>query len=160
MKRVGKLLKQLESEGIHLQTADAGAGWDQLSLWQIRCRRQGSRVCRSHPKRLGDFQGRCSSSRAVLSSPGRSLVTRVVEVKRNGKKTFVVTDAAMNDSYAPRSTRLSRDCASQAESREAKDSRCSWTDLRNGDFFAHDRKLAPVEPGICLQFLTLALRNG
>ena len=51
---------------------------------------------------LGDFEGR------LLIEPGRflvaqagALVARVLHVKRNGKKTFVITDAAMNDLIRP-----------------------------------------------------------
>ena len=51
---------------------------------------------------LGDFDGR------LLIEPGRflvaqagALVARVLYVKRNGKKTFVITDAAMNDLIRP-----------------------------------------------------------
>ena len=34
-----------------------------------------------------------------------ALMTRVLNVKKNGKKTFVITDAAMNDLIRPRCTR-------------------------------------------------------
>src|SRR5208337_3865832 len=51
---------------------------------------------------LGAFKGR------LLIEPGRFLVAqagallaRVLYVKRNGKKTFVITDAAMNDLIRP-----------------------------------------------------------
>ena len=44
----------------------------------------------------------------LLLEPGRfivgqagALVARVLTVKRNGKKTFVITDAAMNDLIRP-----------------------------------------------------------
>ena len=49
-----------------------------------------------------DFEGK------LLIEPGRfivaqagALVTRVLNVKKNGKKTFVITDAAMNDLIRP-----------------------------------------------------------
>ena len=62
--------------------------------------------CASTPRplnrRLGGFEGR------LLLEPGRflvaqagALVARVLHVKRNGKKTFVITDAAMNDLIRP-----------------------------------------------------------
>ena len=53
-------------------------------------------------KALEGFEGR------LLLEPGRflvaqagALVTRVLQVKKNGKKTFVITDAAMNDLIRP-----------------------------------------------------------
>ena len=53
-------------------------------------------------KALASFDGK------LLIEPGRfivaqagALVTRVLNVKKNGKKTFVITDAAMNDLIRP-----------------------------------------------------------
>ena len=62
--------------------------------------------CASTPRplrsALGGFEGK------LLIEPGRflvaqagALVARVLQVKRNGKKTFVITDAAMNDLIRP-----------------------------------------------------------
>ncbi len=98
---------------------------------------------------LGDFDGR------LLIEPGRflvaqagALVARVLYVKRNGKKTFVITDAAMNDLIRPALyqaiTRLFRCGRGQGRPRIVD---VVGPVCESGDFFARDRKLAPVEPG-------------
>ncbi len=109
--------------------------------------------CRNMPRRskraLGGFDGR------LLIEPGRflvaqagALVARVLYVKRNGKKTFVITDAAMNDLIRPALyqaiTRLFR-CGRRAGKPRIVD--VVGPVCESGDFFARDRKLAPVEPG-------------
>jgi diaminopimelate decarboxylase len=100
-------------------------------------------------KALGDFKGR------LLLEPGRfivgqagALVTRVLTVKRNGKKTFVITDAAMNDLIRPALYQAHHEIVPVRR----KAGRAQVVDVagpvcETGDFFARDRKLAPVEPG-------------
>ena len=98
---------------------------------------------------LDGFEGR------LLLEPGRflvaqagALVARVLNVKRNGKKTFVITDAAMNDLIARRSTRrTTRLCRCGWRAGKAKIVDVVGPVCETGDFFARDRKLAPVEPG-------------
>ena len=98
---------------------------------------------------LGDFEGR------LLLEPGRflvaqagALVARVLYVKENGKKTFVITDAAMND--------LIRPALYQAHHQilpvRPRPGRGRVVDVvgpvcESGDFFARDRKLPPLQPG-------------
>jgi diaminopimelate decarboxylase len=156
MKRVGKLLKQLESEGIHLQTADAGGG---LGINYHSGKFDAAAKVREYvaaiQSALGDFQGR------LLIEPGRfivaqagALVTRVVEVKRNGKKTFVVTDAAMNDLIRPTLYQAYHEIVPvRPRAGKLRTVDVVGPICETGDFFAHDRKLAPVEPGDLLAIL-------
>ena len=83
-----------------------------------------------------------------------ALLTRVLYVKRYGNKIFVITDAAMND--------LIRPALSQAHHEivpvQPRVGRVIVVDVvgpvcESGDFFARDRKLAPVEPGDLLALL-------
>ncbi len=101
----------------------------------------------------------------LLLEPGRFLVAQagallaqVLYVKRNGKKTFVITDAAMNDLIRPalyqafheivpvnprsRTTAAGKAVASRLAAMDIVGPVCE-----TGDFFARDRKIAPVEPG-------------
>ena len=114
-------------------------------------------------RRWADFDGR------LLLEPGRflvaqagALVARVLQVKRNGKKTFVITDAAMNDLIRPALYQAHheivpvRPTGGRARTVDVVGPVCE-----TGDFFARDRKLAPVEPGDLVALLDAGrLRHG
>jgi diaminopimelate decarboxylase len=150
MERVAKLLGQLRREGIALQAVDAGGGlgidyhggvFDAAA----KVREYAEAVSQA----LAGFEGR------LLVEPGRfiaaqagALVARVLCVKRNGGKTFVVTDAAMNDLIRPALYQAHHEIV-PVRPREGKARAVDVVGpvCESGDFFARDRKLAPVEPG-------------
>ena len=150
MERVSKLLRQMEREGIVLKTVDAGGGlgidyhhgnFDAVA----KVREYASAI----EKALAGFQGR------LLIEPGRfivaqagALVTRVLQVKRNGKKTFVITDAAMNDLIRPALYQAYHEIV-PVRLRTGKPRIVDVVGpvCETGDFFARDRQLAPVAPG-------------
>jgi diaminopimelate decarboxylase len=91
----------------------------------------------------------------LLIEPGRflvaqagALVARVLQVKKNGSKTFVITDAGMNDLIRPALYQAHHEIvpvrprAGRARAVDVVGPVCE-----SGDFFARDRKLQPVEPG-------------
>jgi len=98
----------------------------------------------------------------LLIEPGRflvaqagALVARVLQVKRNGKKTFVITDAAMNDLIRPALYQAHHEIVPL----RPRAGRPRVVDVvgpicESGDFFAHDRKLPPLEPGDWWRFST------
>jgi diaminopimelate decarboxylase len=75
-------------------------------------------------------------------------------VKHNGKKTFVITDAAMNDLIRPALYQAYHEIVpvkpSAGKSRVVD---VVGPICETGDFFARDRELAPVEPGDLLAIL-------
>jgi diaminopimelate decarboxylase len=91
----------------------------------------------------------------LLIEPGRflvaqagALVARVLYVKRNGEKTFVITDAGMNDLIRPSLYQAYHAIVPVLP----RAGRAAAVDIvgpvcETGDFFARDRMLAPVEPG-------------
>jgi len=91
----------------------------------------------------------------LLIEPGRflvaqagALVTRVLYVKRNGKKTFVIVDAAMNDLIRPALYQAHHEIVpARKRAGKARIVDVVGPVCESGDFFARDRKLAPVEPG-------------
>jgi len=103
MERVAKLAGQLEREGIVLKTIDAGGGLGiDYHGGSFDAAAKVTEYAAALGKALGDFKGK------LLLEPGRfivaqagALLARVLTVKRNGKKTFVITDAAMNDLIRP-----------------------------------------------------------
>jgi diaminopimelate decarboxylase len=162
--RVSKLVQQLRREGIALHTIDAGGGLGidyHAAVPTARSSAEGLRAgafdaaakVREYAavleRALGDFDGR------LLIEPGRFLVAqagallaRVLYVKRNGKKTFVITDAAMNDLIRPALYQAHHEIV-PVRRRAGKQRIVDVVGpvCESGDFFARDRRLAPVEPG-------------
>jgi diaminopimelate decarboxylase len=156
LERVHALVRQLAREGIVLTAIDAGGG---LGIdyhggsfdAEARVREYAAAVATA----LDGFEGR------LLLEPGRflvaqagALVTRVLNVKRNGRKTFVITDAAMNDLIRPALYQAHHEIVPVVPAR----GRARAVDVvgpvcETGDFFARDRKLAPVAPGDLLAIL-------
>jgi diaminopimelate decarboxylase len=150
MARVSKLVGQLEREGIHLSAIDAGGGLGiDYHADSFDAAAKVREYAAAIESALGDFEGR------LLIEPGRflvaqagALIARVLQVKRNGKKTFVITDAGMNDLIRPALYQAHHEIVPV----KPRAGRPRIVDVvgpicESGDFFAHDRKLAPVEPG-------------
>jgi diaminopimelate decarboxylase len=148
--RVYKLVTQLRSEGIHLKAIDAGGGLGidyHGGVFDAAAKVAEYTAAIEHA--LKGFEGR------LLLEPGRFivaqagvLVARVLQVKRNGKKTFVITDAAMNDLIRPALYQAHHDIVPV----RPRLGRPTIVDVvgpvcETGDFFARDRELAPVQPG-------------
>jgi diaminopimelate decarboxylase len=150
MKRVSKLVLQLERQGIALRAVDAGGGLGiDYHRGSFDAAARVTEYAAAIEQALPGFEGR------LLIEPGRflvaqagALVARVLQVKRNGSKTFVILDAAMNDLIRPALYQAHHEIvpvlprAGKAITVDVVGPVCE-----SGDFFAHDRKLAPVEPG-------------
>ena len=150
MKRVAKLVGQLRREGIALKAIDAGGGlgvdYYGGSFDAVAKVREYVAALQNG---LSGFEGRLlvEPGRFVVAQAG-ALVTRVVQVKHSGKKTFVITDAAMNDLIRPALYQAYHEIV-PVRPREGK---LRTVDVvgpvcETGDYFARDRKLAPVELG-------------
>jgi diaminopimelate decarboxylase len=92
----------------------------------------------------------------LLLEPGRFLVaqagallSRVLYVKKNGNKTFVITDAAMNDLIRPALYQAYHEIVPVAARRGGRKTVVDVVGpvCETGDFFARDRELAAVRPG-------------
>jgi diaminopimelate decarboxylase len=150
VERVSRLAQQLAVEGIRLKAIDAGGGLGidyHGAAFDARARVR--EYAAAIEKALDGFEVR------LLLEPGRflvaqagALVTRVLHVKRNGKKTFVIVDAAMNDLIRPALYQAHHEIVPVRR----RTGRARVVDVvgpvcETGDFFARDRKLAPVEAG-------------
>jgi diaminopimelate decarboxylase len=164
VERLSKLERELRREGMALEVIDAGgglgidyhtgspAGRSSPAGWHGGAFDVGAKVeeyAAALKHALGDFDGR------LLIEPGRflvaqagALVTRVLYVKRNSKKTFVIVDAAMNDLIRPALYQAHHEIV-PVRRRPGKPRIVDVVGpvCESGDFFARDRKLAPVEPG-------------
>ncbi len=150
IERVHKLVVELRRDGIQLQSIDAGGGLGiDYHGGVFDAAAKVAEYTAAIEKALAGFEGR------LLLEPGRflvaqagALVARVLQVKRNGKKTFVITDAAMNDLIRPALYQAHHEIVPV----RPRAGRPRIVDVvgpvcETGDFFARDRKLAPVEPG-------------
>ncbi len=148
--RLNKLVRQLSREGIVLKSVDAGGGlgidyhggaFDAAA----RVREYASSIDQA----LHGFEGRLllEPGRFVVAQAG-ALVARVLQVKRNGTKTFVITDAAMNDLIRPALYQAFHEIV-PVKPRAGRERAVDVVGpvCETGDFFARDRKLKPVEPG-------------
>jgi diaminopimelate decarboxylase len=154
IERVSKLVEQLGREGIEITSIDAGGGLGidyHSGVFDAAGKVEEYAAALKHA--IGPFAGR------LLIEPGRfivaqagALVARVLYVKRNGKKTFVITDAAMNDLIRPALYQAWHEIVPVRARKGKGAGKARIVDVvgpvcESGDFFARDRKLAHVEPG-------------
>lgn len=99
----------------------------------------------------------------IMLEPGRSiaaeagvLLTRVLLVKRNGEKTFVVVDAAMNDLIRPALYQAHHEIVPVAEPLGCEIIKVDIVGpvCESGDFFARNRDLPAVQAGDLLAIRT------
>ncbi len=150
IERVSKLVAQLQRDGIELKVIDAGGGLGiDYHGGSFDAAAKVNEYAAAIEQALGDFKGR------LLLEPGRflvaqagALVARVLQVKRNGKKTFVITDAAMNDLIRPALYQAHHEIVPvRRRPGKARIVDVVGPVCESGDFFAHDRELQPVKPG-------------
>ncbi len=156
--RVSKLAGQLKREGIVLKSIDAGGGLGidyHGGAENFDPAAKVAEYASAIEKALGAFEGK------LLIEPGRfivaqagALVTRVLNVKKNGRKTFVITDAAMNDLIRPALYQAWHEIVPI----RPRTGRTKAVDVvgpvcETGDFFARDRQLRHVEAGDLLALL-------
>jgi diaminopimelate decarboxylase len=150
MQRVSKLVGELRREGIVLKAIDAGGGLGiDYHGGVFDAAAKVTEYAGAVERALNGFEG------LLLLEPGRflvgqagALVARVLQVKSNGKKTFVITDAAMNDLIRPALYQAHHEIVPV----RPRAGRVRAVDVvgpvcETGDFFARDRKLKPIEPG-------------
>jgi diaminopimelate decarboxylase len=148
------LADQLRAEGLALQWLDLGGGFgirygDEEPLNFARLAQELSARLRETPYRLVIEPGR-----SIVGDAGL-LVTRVLYVKHNERKNFIVVDSGMNDLLRPtlygsfhEIVPLRQDLNGQIRA-DVVGPICE-----TGDFLAQDRELAAVKPGDLLGVLT------
>jgi diaminopimelate decarboxylase len=150
MARVYRLVGQLKREGVELKAIDAGGGLGiDYHGGPFDAAAKVEEYTAAIEESLDGFEGRLllEPGRFVVAQAG-ALVARVLQVKRNGKKTFVITDAAMNDLIRPALYQAHHEIVPV----RPRGGRARAVDVvgpvcETGDFFARDRKLAHLEPG-------------
>jgi diaminopimelate decarboxylase len=159
--RVAVLVGQLRKDGHDIRYVDAGGGLG------IDYNDPASGSSFDPARKVAEYAAALSKAVAALSvgdqaahllvEPGRfvvaqagALVTRVLVVKQNGKKTFVIVDGAMNDLIRPALYQAHHEIVPVTQPRVGE--KPAPVDVvgpvcESGDFFARDRALPPVKPG-------------
>jgi diaminopimelate decarboxylase len=158
MQRVADLVKQLRAAGQDIRYVDAGGGLGISYSLQAEFDFSG-RVMEYAQALLRGLHG---LKVHVLLEPGRmivgpagALLTRVIYVKQNGEKRFVVTDAAMNDLLRPSLYKAHHEIipVSKRENTSSGVFDVVGPICETGDFFARDRELPEVVEGELLAIL-------
>ncbi len=149
------IAKTLRAAGINVETLDLGGGF-------------GIRYSNETPLDIEQLAGeltRCLRGMPfrLILEPGRALVaeagillTRVLYVKRNQRKDFVVVDAGMNDLMRPTLYDAYHEIV-PVERREAEKLTADVVGplCETGDFLAQDRVIPDVRPGDLLAVMTV-----
>jgi diaminopimelate decarboxylase len=153
LEAVANLIRELETDGIRIKFVDAGGGLgiDYLpssSAFDPVAAMGKYAAALEHS--LGGLEVR------LLLEPGRFLVAqagallaRVLNVKRNGAKTFVITDAGMNDLIRPALYQAYHEIVPVVKDAKSKSATVDIVGpvCETGDFFARDRFLPEVKQG-------------
>lgn len=150
--RVAQLIGELRQDGHAIRFMDAGGG--------LGIEYHGEKAFDAEAK-VREYAAALTQAAAsvggltLLLEPGRflvaqagALVARVLYVKKNGTKTFVITDAAMNDLIRPSLYQAYHEIVPvKAGARRKRVADVVGPVCETGDFFARDREMVAVEPG-------------
>jgi diaminopimelate decarboxylase len=148
--RLASFVRDLAKNGIRIEYLDIGGGLgirytDEAALPPAAYARALADIVRPLKCRLLIEPGR------TLVGPAGVLITRVLYVKENHRKTFVVVDAAMNDLIRPVLYGATHPITPvvRASGASAKKTRVDVVGpvCESGDFLARDWPLAPVKSG-------------
>jgi diaminopimelate decarboxylase len=153
LEAVVNLIRELETDGIRIKFVDAGGGLgiDYLpSSSTFDPVNAIGKYAVALERPLGGLKVK------LLLEPGRFLVAqagallaRVLNVKRNGAKTFVITDAGMNDLIRPALYQAYHEIVPVIQDASSKSATVDIVGpvCESGDFFARDRSFPEVNEG-------------
>jgi diaminopimelate decarboxylase len=158
MQRVAELARELRRDGHEIGFVDAGGGLGICYGPEISGEDFSNAINRYADSILKPLRG---LKLHMLLEPGRSItgsaglvLTKVLYKKKNGRKMFLVVDAAMNDLMRPslyKAFHAITPVLKQQRKTETAD--VVGPICESGDFFAQDRKLPRVEEGELLAIL-------
>ena len=149
--RVTALIADLRKDGHDIRYVDAGGG---LGIDYGTTAFHPAQQVEKYAAAL--TKGLASESAHLLLEPGRfivaqagALLTRVLVVKKNGSKTFVITDAGMNDLIRPALYHAHHEIipVRQPAGKSTITADIVGPVCESGDFFARDRIIPTVKPG-------------
>jgi diaminopimelate decarboxylase len=149
--RVTSLIADLRKDGHDIRYVDAGGGLGiDYGTTHFHPEQQVEKYAAALGAGLADEQAH------LLLEPGRfivaqagALLTRILVVKKNGSKTFVITDAGMNDLIRPALYHAHHEIVpvKQPAGKSTLTADIVGPVCESGDFFARDRILPTVKPG-------------
>jgi len=148
--RVTSLIADLRKDGHNIRYVDAGGG---LGIDYGAGTFDPAKQVEKYAAAL--TKGLANEPAHLLLEPGRfivaqagALLTRVLYVKKNGSKTFVITDAAMNDLIRPALYHAHHEIipVKQPAGKSSLIVDVVGPVCESGDFFARDRALPAVKP--------------
>jgi diaminopimelate decarboxylase len=151
LERVTSLIADLRRDGHNIRYVDAGGG---LGIDYGTTAFDPGQQVQKYAAALS--KGLAKESAHLLLEPGRfivaqagALLTRVLYVKKNGSKTFVITDAGMNDLIRPALYHAHHEILPVTQPRTKTNMKADIVGpvCESGDFFARDRVLPTVKPG-------------
>ncbi|MGH9622041.1 MAG: diaminopimelate decarboxylase, partial [Bryobacteraceae bacterium] len=154
--KILQLVSRLRARGLRIRNFDLGGGLGIAYRSKERGACIGSFIAALREK-IAPFD------LTLMIEPGRSiageagvLLTRVLLVKCNGAKRFVIVDAAMNDLIRPALYQAHHEilAVEQARERERVEADVVGPVCETGDFFARGRDLANVSAGDLLAIQT------
>jgi len=151
--RVAALIAELRKDGHDIRYVDAGGG---LGIDYGTTAFDPAKQVEKYAAAL--TKGLAGEPAHLLLEPGRfivaqagALLTRILFVKKNGKKTFVITDAAMNDLIRPALYHAHHEILPVRQPTKSRNPELEVDVVgpvcESGDFFARDRALPTVKPG-------------
>jgi diaminopimelate decarboxylase len=154
---MGELARQLLAQGHNIRHLDLGGG--------LGVPYRGTNDVPPHPDEYGAMVKRVLGPLGLklVLEPGRMfvgnagiLVSRVIYVKENEGKSFVIQDAAMNDLIRPTLYDAYHDIIPVDEIRQAEQFEADVVGgvCETGDYFAKGRRIAKVEPGDLIAIMT------
>ena len=156
LERVAELVSQLRQDGTRVTHIDAGGGlgieYGGADFDAAHAVQEYAAQVLGATRHLG-LHLVLEPGRFLVAQAG-ALVTSVLNVKKNGDKTFVITDAGMNDLIRPALYQAHHEIVPVRQGTKA----AAPVDIvgpvcESGDFFARARPLAPVKPGELLAIL-------
>lgn len=154
IKKVISFINDLRAEGIHIEYLDIGGGLG------IIYKDENPQTAAQYADRIVPLLQKTGLK--IIMEPGRFivgnagiLVTKVLYVKDNGLKKFVIVDGGMNDLIRPMLYDAYHEIVPVKKTAAAK----IKVDVvgpicESGDFFAHDRPLPKVKPGELLAIMS------
>lgn len=154
--KVLDLVARLRNNGVPIRHLDLGGGLGVPYRPSDRSIAVTDLICGLREKLSGwELQIMLEPGRSIVAESG-VLLTRVLLTKRNGSKTFVIVDAAMNDLIRPTLYQAHHEitAVTKRESATRVDADIVGPVCETGDFFARGRNMAETEPGDLLAIRT------
>lgn len=151
--RIAALVNDLRKDGHNIRFIDAGGGLgveyhDGHTFDPAQKVKQYAAAVIQAVQSIGNLQLLLEPGRFLVAQAG-ALVARVLYVKKNGEKTFIITDAGMNDLIRPALYQAHHEIVPVLP---RKGARKIVADIvgpvcESGDFFARDREIVQLREG-------------